>query len=98
MSTRHRYRPGASYTSQFMATSYYNNWLYFYFITSGMYKIKPIVLNTKNMLKQQMKAHEKLYTITVQTNKGKRLVVVPKKQYDKIKTGEKVKIKNSVLQ
>ena len=32
------------------------------------------------------------------TNKGKRLVVVPKKQYDKIKTGEKVKIKNSVLQ
>ena len=61
-------------------------------------KIKPIVLNTKNMLKQQMKAHEKLYTITVQTNKGKRLVVVPKKQYDKIKTGEKVKIKNSVLQ
>lgn len=56
------------------------------------------MLNTKNMLKQQMKAHEKLYTITVQTNKGKRLVVVPKKQYDKIKTGEKVKIKNSVLQ
>ena len=45
------------------------------------------------MLKQQMKAHEKLYTITVQTNKGKRLVVVPKKQYDEIKNGEKVKIK-----
>ena len=51
------------------------------------------MLNTKNMLKQQMKAHEKLYTITVQTNKGKRLVVVPKKQYDEIKTGDKVKIK-----
>ena len=99
VSTRHRYRPGASYTSQFMATSYYNNWLYFYFITSGMYKNKTNhVEYQKNMLKQQMKAHEKLYTITVQTNKGKRLVVVPKKQYDKIKTGEKVKIKNSVLQ
>ena len=40
VSTRHRYRPGASYASQFMATSYYNNWLYFYFITSGMYKNK----------------------------------------------------------
>ena len=99
VSTRHRYRPGASYTSQFMATSYYNNWLYFYFITSGMYKNKTNhVEYQKNMLKQQMKAHEKLYTITVQTNKGKRLVVVPKKQYDEIKTGEQVKIKNSVLQ
>lgn len=64
-----------------------------------MYKNKTNhVEYQKNMLKQQMKAHEKLYTITVQTNKGKRLVVVPKKQYDEIKTGEKVKIKNSVLQ
>ena len=39
VSTRHRYRPGASYTSQFMATSYYNM-VIFYFITSGMYKNK----------------------------------------------------------
>ena len=37
------------------------------------------------MLKQQMKAHEKLYTITVQTNKGKRLVVVPKSNTIKLK-------------
>ena len=92
VSTRHRYRPGAHMR--------HNLWPlhiiiigYFYFITSGMYKNKTNHVEYQNMLKQQMKAHEKLYTITVQTNKGKRLVVVPKKQYDKIKTGEKVKIK-----
>ena len=31
-----------------------------------------------NMLKQQMKPHEKLYTVTVKTKQGKRVVVVPK--------------------
>ena len=32
-----------------------------------------------HMLKQQMKPHEKLYTVTVKTKQGKRVVVVPKK-------------------
>ena len=68
-----------------MATSYYNNWLFFILLHPVCIKIKPIMLNTKNMLKQQMKAHEKLYTITVQTNKGKRLVVVPKSNTIKLK-------------
>ena len=71
---------------------------YFYFITSGMYKNKTNHVEYQKHVETTNEAHEKLYTITVQTNKGKRLVVVPKKQYDEIKTGEKVKIKNSVLQ
>ena len=82
-----------------MATSYYNNWLYFYFITSGMYKNKTNrVEYQKNMLKQQMKPHEKLYTVTVKTKQGKRVVVVPKKQYDKIEKGKHIKVKNGVVQ
>ena len=51
-----------------------------------------------NMLKQQMKPHEKLYTVTVKTKQGKRVVVVPKKQYDKIEKGKHIKVKNGVVQ
>ena len=51
-----------------------------------------------HMLKQQMKPHEKLYTVTVKTKQGKRVVVVPKKQYDKIEKGKHIKVKNGVVQ
>ena len=38
-----------------------------------------------NMLKQQMKSNEKLYTVTVQTKKGKRVIVVPKNNTIKLR-------------
>ena len=44
-------------------TSYYNNWLYFYIIVSANHQTKTI--NDK----EQMKSHEKLYTVTIQTGK-----------------------------
>ena len=99
MAPRRRYSSGAPYTSQYMATSYYNNWLYFYIIASQENQSKTSSVKYQmNMLKNQMKPHEKLYTVTIQTNKGKRVIVVPKKQYDKIKTGKNVKIKNGIVQ
>ena len=50
------------------------------------------------MLKQQMKPHEKLYTVTVKTKQGKRVVVVPKNNMTKLKKGKHIKVKNGVVQ
>ena len=46
-----------------------------------------------NMLKQQMKPHEKLYTVTVKTKQGKRVVVVPKNNMTKLKKENTLKLK-----
>ncbi|MBM6506238.1 MULTISPECIES: hypothetical protein [Staphylococcus] len=45
-----------------------------------------------------MKNGEKLYTVTVDTKQGKRIVVLPKKQYDKVQKGQHIKIKNGVVE
>ena len=88
MAPRRPYSSGAPYTSQYMATSYYNNWLYFYIIASSSHDQqakKDSVRYQMNMLKQQMKSNEKLYTVTVQTKKGKRVIVVPKNNTIKLR-------------
>ena len=46
-----------------------------------------------HMLKQQMKPHEKLYTVTVKTKQGKRVVVVPKNNMTKLKKENTLKLK-----
>ena len=100
MLSKRPYSSGTTYSSQFVTTSYYNNWLYFYLFASmsqNQHEKKNNIDYQMNMLKQQMKPHEKLYTITVQTKHGKRVVVVSKKQYDQIKTGQHIKIKNGIV-
>ena len=52
MAPRRRYSSGAPYTSQYMATSYYNNWLYFYIIASQENQSKTSSVKYQmNMLK-----------------------------------------------
>ena len=46
-----------------------------------------------NMLKHQMKDHEKLYTVTLDTKQGKRVCSCTQKQYDKIQKGNTSKLK-----
>ena len=101
VSPRRPYSSSAAYQTQFMSTSFYNNWLYLYLFSSASQASQEKKNNVQyqmNMLKHQMKDHEKLYTVTVDTKQGKRVVVVPKKQYDKIQKGQHVKIKNGVVQ
>ena len=95
------YDSSAPYSSQYIATTYYNNWLFYYIFAHSFlnqHEKKNSVDAQFNMLKQQMKPHEKLYTVTVKTKQGKRVVVVPKKQYDKIEKGKHIKVKNGVVQ
>ena len=101
VSPRRPYSSSAAYQTQFMSTSFYNNWLYLYLFSSASQASQEKKNNVQyqmNMLKHQMKDQEKLYTVTVDTKQGKRVVVVPKKQYDKIQKGQHVKIKNGVVQ
>ena len=91
----------AQQSSQYIATTYYNNWLFYYIFAHSFlnqHEKKNSVDAQFHMLKQQMKPHEKLYTVTVKTKQGKRVVVVPKKQYDKIEKGKHIKVKNGVVQ
>ena len=101
MPSQRPYDSSAPYSSQYIATTYYNNWfilLYFCTFVFNQHEKKNSVDAQFNMLKQQMKPHEKLYTVTVKTKQGKRVVVVPKKQYDKIEKGKHIKVKNGVVQ
>ena len=101
MPSQRPYDSSAPYSSQYIATTYYNNWLFYYIFAYSFlnqHEKKNSVDAQFNMLKQQMKPHEKLYTITVKTKQGKRVIVVPKKQYDKIEKGKHIKVKNGVVQ
>ena len=49
------------------------------------------------MLKYHMKPSEKLYTLTVHTKKGDRVIVVPKRDYDKVQKGSHVEYNNCHL-
>lgn len=83
MPSQRPYDSSAPYSSQYIATTYYNNWLFYYIFAYSFlnqHEKKNSVDAQFNMLKQQMKPHEKLYTVTVKTKQGKRVVVVPKKQ------------------
>ena len=44
-----------------------------------------------------MNNNEKVYTVTVKTKNGKRVIVVPKKDYEAVKKGDKVEYKNGQL-
>ncbi|MDU2271811.1 MAG: proteophosphoglycan 5, partial [Staphylococcus epidermidis] len=101
MPSQRPYDSSAPYSSQYIATTYYNNWLFYYIFAHSFlnqHEKKNSVDAQFHMLKQQMKPHEKLYTVTVKTKQGKRVVVVPKKQYDKIEKGKHIKVKNGVVQ
>ena len=99
LSPRRKYSSSSSSSAQFLSTGFYNNWLFYYAILNQGQNNKRSSVNYQlNMLKQQMKHNEELYTVTVKTKQGKRVIVLPKKEYDKIQKGDKVKIKNGVVQ
>ncbi|PNZ67774.1 hypothetical protein E2556_05355 [Staphylococcus croceilyticus] len=99
LNPKRRYSSSSPMAAQYLSTGFYNNWLFYYLIATHFHdqenKDKSYQLN---MLKQQMKKNESLYTVTIKTKHGDRVIVLPKKQYDKIQTGDKVKIKNGIVQ
>ncbi|MEB6609265.1 hypothetical protein [Staphylococcus borealis] len=98
LNPNYKYSPYASVPSQFMATNFYNNWLFYYMIANSSQEHKHSVNYQIDMLKHQMKAKETLYTVTIKTKQGDRVVVLPKHQFDKLQKGSNVKIKNGVVQ
>ncbi|MCJ1656757.1 hypothetical protein MT342_09125 [Staphylococcus sp. NRL 21/187] len=99
LNPKRRYSSSSPMAAQYLSTGFYNNWLFYYLLATHFHdqnkKDKSYQLN---MLKHQMKKNESLYTVTIKTKHGDRVIVLPKKQYDKIKTGDKVKIKNGIVQ
>lgn len=92
------YKPNTPYDKQFMHTSFYNNWIFYYLMMNSTNDIKKHnALEQKEMMKNQMKKGESLYTITINTNKGQRVIAVPKKDYDKVKEGQHVEYHNGQL-
>lgn len=92
------YKPNTSYDKQFMHTSFYNNWIFYYLMMNSSNDVKKHNVNTqKEMMKKQMKKGESLYTITIDTKKGQRVIAVPKKDYDKVKKGQHVEYHNGQL-
>lgn len=99
MNPKRRYSSTSPMAAQYLSTGFYNNWLYYYlFVTYFHDQQKQDKSYQMNMLKKQMKKNESLYTVTIKTKHGDRVVVLPKEQYDKIKTGSKVKVKNGIVQ
>ena len=92
---------GSSYERQYMNTSFYNNWLFYYMVLNANQSQKEQKLmsveNQKKMLKQQMKPNEKTYSVTVKTDKGSRVITLPKKDYDKVQKGAKIEYSNGQL-
>ena len=94
------YSSGAPYDRQFMTTSFYNNWLIYSLLVNQNETKKNKIIDIdkqKDILKSKMKDNEKLYTVTINTKKGKRLITLPKKDYDKVQKGAKVKYHNGQL-
>lgn len=94
------YQDSIPYHNQFMGTSFYNNWLFYYAIVNNRDEHKKkqsaalSIQQQKDMLRKQMKKGETLHTVTVQTKHGKRLIAVPKKDYDKVQEGATVHYHN----
>lgn len=94
------FNPSKPYSDQWMHTSFYNNWL-FYNLMNAQHDNNQKVKSVESqfmMLKQHMKPHEKLYTLTIHTKQGDRLISVPKKDYDRVKKGSHVTYHNGQLQ
>lgn len=98
-----RYQDSIPYHNQFMGTSFYNNWLFYYAIVNNRDEHKKkqsaalSIQQQKDMLRKQMKKGETLHTVTVQTKHGKRLIAVPKKDYDKVQEGATVHYHNGKI-
>lgn len=92
------YKPNAPYDKQFMHTSFYNDWVFYYLMMHPSSDAKHHnAYEQKKMMKHQMKKGESLYTITINTDKGQRVIAVPKKDYDKVKKGQHVEYHNGNL-
>lgn len=95
------YSSKASKNQQLMTTNFYNNWLLYYMVintTQDNHKKSMSVDAQKDMLKKQMKDKETLYTVTVDTKNGERVIAVPKKDYDKIQKGSHIKYNNGKIE
>lgn len=95
------YSSKASKNQQLMTTNFYNNWLLYYMVintTQDNHKKSMSVDAQKDMLKKQMKDKETLYTVTVDTKNGERVIAVPKKDYDKIQKGSHIKYNNGEIE
>lgn len=98
-----RYQDTTPYHNQFMGTSFYNNWLFYYAIVnnSNAHQKKQSaarsIQHQKDMLRKQMKKGETLHTVTIQTKHGPRLIALPKKDYDKVQKGATVHYHNGKI-
>ncbi|PTI79839.1 hypothetical protein BU064_03900 [Staphylococcus succinus] len=89
------YSAGSSYKDQRRAAMYFNNSL-FYWIVMNNHNIN--MHKQQQLLKQNMRPKEKLYTITVKGKDHKdHVLVVTKKDYDTIQKGAHVKYKNGEI-
>lgn len=68
------------------------------FLNMFKYVFSSSVDAQKDMLKKQMKDKETLYTVTVDTKNGERVIAVPKKDYDKIQKGSHIKYNNGKIE
>lgn len=84
------------YNQQYMHSTFYNDWLLYYLILNNANHNQSLE-KQKSMMKNQMIKNEKLYTITVNTKNGKRIIALPKKDYDNVKVGQKIHYKNGQL-
>ena len=84
------------YSQQYMHSTFYNDWLLYYLIMNNANHTQSLK-KQKSMMKNQMNKNEKLYTITINTKDGKRIIALPKKDYDSVKKGQKIHYKNGQL-
>lgn len=82
-----------SYNQQMMSSNFINNWLFYYLILNSTHQNQTLE-KQKSMMKHQLEHNETNYTITVNTKKGKRLISLPQKDYNKIKKGQTIHYKN----
>ena len=87
-----------TYSQEHTMASFYNNFLFYNLILNhNNPNHYPTEASQFSNLKKQLKPHEKVYTITVKTKKGKRVISLPKKDYDKVKEGSYIKYENGQL-
>ena len=82
-----------SYSDQWTHTSFYNNLLFYNLMTQNHLS----EMKQKALLQQHLKPKETIYTLTVHTKKGDRVITVPKKDYDKVHKGSHIEYQNGQL-
>lgn len=96
MQPKGSFNTNKSYSQQYMHSTFYNDWLLYYLIINNT-NHQASIEKQREMLKNQMHKNEKLYTITIKTKQGNRIITLPKKDYDRVQEGQSVHYQNGQL-